>query len=143
MNTNLMPLLFPNDIVHLRGREDTLYKIIRTKQVKAIVEDEFGKRWELRMPDCVKVEDRSRFTEAIKDEVEETKATMALGGVVRYKAGTGNARRYPGMYVIAWDLRGETVRLVKLGGDGHRYMTGVPLTSLEDVPDDEVTLPQA
>jgi hypothetical protein len=125
----LAPRLFPGDVVTY-GREATLYKVIRPKQVKVIVEDEAGTRWELRISGCKKVDDPSIFV-SLKPEVQAPK--LAFGMAVRF-ADPNRPDKFGVFVVIGQTAAGFKVS--RLGGsEGMRYWHSLDAEKLVPVPE--------
>lgn len=125
-----MPALFPGDIVASIA-SGTIYRIERTKQIKAVCADARGKLWEVRMPGLRDATDAEKelFRSQLPDP--DPREIVRIGHAVRFKG--ANAQKYPGTFVVIKD-KDSAVSLVRLGGDiSAQYMPTVPTSMLEVV----------
>lgn len=121
------PYMTPGQVFSVGGRK---YKLIRTKQVNWLVEDEMGTKWNIRQTSNVKLLEPEDFKGVEKPDGPP----LFLGSTVKFASHSPNARKYPGTYVViklGSDI--NSYNLAELNGGDNRYFRSVPASDLEEV----------
>lgn len=118
------------------GSSGKLFRVIRVLKgnVNYIAEDENGKEWKVRVAGATAAPAGVVFAGApaarsYADLVKETEERLTIGSVVEFKSGKFAGT---GKYVVIRE-NGATVSVVKLGGDGGRYIRGCSPSHLTQV----------
>jgi hypothetical protein len=133
VNYRLLPYISEGDIVTYGGGS-TLYKVTRVKQVKCLaIESGTGRRVEMRIEHCKKIDDPSRFVAKPEDEVPPP--TLEFGMAVRFKNPSAKTQ---GVFVVTHHTSSGW-RVSRLGGgEGTRYFHSIEAERL--VPVDAINL---
>ena len=127
MTVTSFPALFPGNYA-TSITTGTVYRIEKTKQIKAVCADVRGQLWDVRMTGLrdATPEEKAEF-ERLSPKL--TTEVFRLGHVVRFK-GAG-AAKYPGHFVVIKE-KGAEVSLVQAGGTlTSRYFPTVMTMNLE------------
>lgn len=108
------------------------FKLVRTKQVNWLAEDESGEVWNIRQTPRVKLLEPEDFK-----GVEREAATLHLGTTVAWVKDSPNARKYPHIYVVI-KLGDGVVNIAQLNGKSNQYFRSVLPTDVVEVQVEEI-----
>lgn len=125
-----MHQLRPGMLVRHQGK---IARVEKPKQKRVIVIHEDGGRW-----DAYPVNLEPAPADAVFNlKIDEAKG-LTLGSAVRFKRGSVNSVRYPGLHVVTAVRAGNEYQIAKFGGSSGQYFPGVPASALEEVSVDDV-----
>lgn len=107
-------------------------RVDNPKIKKITVMRQNGERWDVYATSLHPNTDNVPFDLKV-DEAEG----LCPGVVVRFRAGTTNHARYPGIYVITSQTQAG-FRMSKLFGDGGRYFHSIPAAALEIITKEDL-----